>query len=242
VHAHAAVARRNDGGVIEIRLYGIDRLLVGIDRSDDLIRPDLQLGRPAAGCQKPSRQVRDRWSLSSRKQVGHRLSSFGPSPAHRRHSGDGRSSGMSVRPIVDKVATTPAPIHCRPRPPTPARMGPLFLSRSARRQAPSSSPVAARARSTTSAPSSPMGPMLRTCRWSRAPLGGRVAPARSLWWAARRPPEWEGASSRSWAGLAVGIDSTTVRPQYPINRCAADFEGLGDVERPHALRLQFAHP
>jgi hypothetical protein len=105
VHAHAAVARRNDGGVIEIRLYGIDRLLVGIDRSDDLIRPDLQLGRPAAGCQKPSRQVRDRWSLSSRKQVGHRLSSFGPSPAHRRHS-DPCQNGTPVPVPISQTTST----------------------------------------------------------------------------------------------------------------------------------------
>jgi hypothetical protein len=31
-------------------------------------------------------------------------------------------------------------------------------------------------------------------------------------------------------------------PQYAVHRRPTDFERLGDVDRPHALRFQFAHP
>jgi hypothetical protein len=69
--ARPCVAGRNDRGVIKIRLRSIDRRVVGIDRSDDLIRPGFQLGRPVAGCQKPSGQsARSLKVLHRGKQVG----------------------------------------------------------------------------------------------------------------------------------------------------------------------------
>ena len=36
-HAHAAVAGRDDRGIVELGLGGLDRRLVGIDRSDQLL-------------------------------------------------------------------------------------------------------------------------------------------------------------------------------------------------------------
>jgi hypothetical protein len=102
--ARSCVAGRNDRGVIKIRLRSIDRRLVGIGRSDDLIGPGLQLGRPAAGSQKPSRpECETAGSPSSRKQVGHHLSSFGPSPDPTPLGGDGVDLGQLVALTVRRL-------------------------------------------------------------------------------------------------------------------------------------------
>ena len=75
-HAHAAVARRGDGGVVELGLRGLDRRLVGGDRGlelidlglllvDDLLRCDVREHQRLRSARGPfSAEVSWAWSCA----------------------------------------------------------------------------------------------------------------------------------------------------------------------------------